>query len=398
MALLLCLLGYPDLANGTTNEPASELVAAADNAFGINLLQQIATNKLGANIFISPYSTSVALQMVCAGAEGTTRSQMQEVLGTSGTPQNLLNEGNQEISALINSKSTNFILTTANALWYQNGLSIKPAFLAGNQQFFGAKVAAVNFYNPASATVINSWASGATAGKITNVVSYPFNPAPSLLLANAVYFKGNWQTPFSTNLTVPSPFQLLTGQETVPMMNKTGTFLYAQTNGYQAIQLPYQGGKLAMYVFLPDTNSSVASILQTIASIGWPEVSQEGFSEQSGSLSLPRFNLDTSESLIPQLEALGMKNAFSSSPGVADFQNISTTYPLYISSVNQQAEIQVNETGSEAAAVTTIGVTASCVMAPLIPPFSMIINHPFLFFIEDQDTRTILFMGTVFDP
>lgn len=93
-----------------------------------------------------------------------------------------------------------------------------------------------------------------------------------------------------------------------------------------------------------------------------------------------------------------MKNAFSSSPGVADFQNISTTYPLYISSVNQQAEIQVNETGSEAAAVTTIGVTASCVMAPLIPPFSMIINHPFLFFIEDQDTRTILFMGTVFDP
>ena len=153
-----------------------------------------------------------------------------------------------------------------------------------------------------------------------------------------------------------------------------------------------------MYLFLPGTNSSVPSLLQTIANIGWAEASQQGFSEQSGALSLPRFNLDTSENFIPPLEALGMKNAFSSSPGVADFQNISTTYPLYISSVNQKAIIQVDETGSEAAALTTIGVTASCVMTPLTPPFSMIVNRPFLFLIEDQETGTILFAGIVFKP
>lgn len=401
IVLLFCVMGCTAHATESTNASTNneQAVVAANTGFGFNLLNQVSSNNAGGgNIFISPYSASTALQMVCAGAAGATQKQILKVLGTGNLPQTALNEGFQQIGAIIDSKNTNFTLTTANALWYQNGTSINPAFIEVNQQVFGANVQAIDFYNGTSATIINSWASQETQGNITNVVSYPFDPAPSLLLANAVYFKGNWQTPFATNLTLPSTFHLKGGPVTVPMMNQTGTFSYCATKSYQAIQLPYQGGDLAMYVFLPSANSSIATLLGTIENMGWQKASQNGFSEQSGSLSLPRFNLNYKVNLIPSLKALGMTSAFSNTPGVADFQNISAIYRLYISSVNQQAVIKVNETGTEAAAVTTIGLaTCSAIGFPL-NSFNMIVNRPFVFFIEDQQTGTILFMGEVLNP
>jgi serpin B len=401
IGLLCCMMACAAQALTSTNETTnnSQSVAAANTTFGFNLLAQLAANNTGSgNIFISPYSASTALQMVSAGAAGTTQKQMQQVLGTSGLPQASLNDGVQKIAAIINSKNTNFTLITANALWYQNGISINTNFIEGNQNFFGASVEAIDFYNSTSAHTINSWASNETQGNITNVVSYPFDPVPSLLLANAVYFKGSWQTPFATNLTVPATFHLKGGQATVPMMNQSGTFFYCATNGYQAIQLPYQGGDLTMDIFLPNTNSSISALLKTLQNMGWQKASQNGFSEQQGSLSLPKFNLNYSVNLIPSLKALGMTNAFSRTPGVADFSNISVINQLYISSVNQQAIIKVDEVGTEAAAVTTIGLASAAIAAPSVAPFSMIVNRPFVFFIEDQQTKTILFMGMVFNP
>jgi serpin B len=386
---LICRLGFSSHAAPTDQQ---QLAAANDN-FSFNLLQQLVAEQPGSNVFISPYSASTDLQMVSIGAAGSTKTEMQAALCTSNLTPTMLVEGNRNLGALINARNTNFVLSTANAIWYQTGFRLEPSFVSIDRAFFRATVEALNFRQPSSVNVINAWASNATHGKITKIVNWPIPSDVRLLLNNAVYFLGNWDDPFNTNLTVNGTFNLNGGSgETVPLMKQNGSFGYAEGSDYQVVRLPYKGNKLAMYVFLPGVDSSVQELLSSMNGVWWQQSMRAGLLVRTGTIVLPKFNLNFSASLKPALQALGMQSAFS--PG-ANFSKISKQQ-LWIGDVKQQAVVEVNEKGTEAAAVTTITVVTA--VGIFGDNFQMVVDRPFLFFIEDEQAGTILFAGAVYAP
>ncbi|HEY4415826.1 MAG TPA: serpin family protein [Verrucomicrobiae bacterium] len=393
---LLCLLLLTSGMSATMAEGAK--VAAADNVFAFKLLKQIAQEEPAKNIFISPYSAAAVLQMAANGAAGSTKTEMQAALGTTKLTDGDVNAGNREIIHDLNADNTNVVLNTANAIWVQKGFLVKPDFIATNQSFFDATIGDLDFTSQQSVEVINQWASEKTHGKIPSFLSQPPGEAMRLLLANAVYFKGKWADPFEAKDTHDEPFYLRDGsQKTVPLMRKTKTFTYRRGTGYQAVRLPYQDENLAMYVFLPDTNSSPEKLLAIMSGDTWQRITKPGFNEKKGTLELPRFKLDYSVILNQSLQALGMKLAFG--PGKADFSGIASSMAqLYISKVLQKTFVEVKEEGTEAAAVTGIFALSAGIEMPPTDPFTMIVNRPFLFLIEDNKTGAILFMGVMFNP
>jgi serpin B len=393
IAVLLLFAGFHQAAASPADQ---QKLAAANNGFAFKLLKQLAKDQPAANIFISPYSASTVLQMAGSGAAGQTKIEMQQVLGTTGLSSDTVSAANKEITQSLNSGNTNIILNTANAIWYRQDAHVKPEFMARNQQFFSATVAPLNFADPHSVDVINSWASEKTHGKISRIADGMIDQVYTrLFLANAVYFKGRWADPFDAKDTKDRPFHLRSGnQKDVPMMTQTKTFTYRRGTGYQAVRLPYQDENLAMYVFLPDTNSSPEKLLGIMNGDTWQRVTKPGFSEKEGMVVLPRLKLEYSVELNQPLQALGMKTAFDMVK--ADFSGIAPQ--LYISAARQKMFVEVKEEGTEAAAVTGIAVMTESTAMPLPNPFQMIVDRPFLFLIEDKQTGTILFTGVMFDP
>ena len=387
---MLCLLGFGLHAASPDDQ---QKLASANADFAFRLLRQLAKDQPGTNIFISPYSASTVLQMACNGARGQTKTEMQQVLGTTDLADEAVNAAHKDCDRSINSQGTNVSLSFANAIWYRKGVPVKPEFLSCNQQFFGATVDALDFNDPRSIGLMNAWASEQTCGRINRIVGGPIDPLIDLFLANAVYFKGKWAEPFDVKSTKDRVFYLPAGrQKRVPMMEQTRKFAYRRENGYQAVRLSYQGWDLAMYVFLPDAGSSPERLINIENGNSWQWFIAPGFSDRKGTLVLPRFKLAYSVELKQPLKAMGMEAAF----GKADFSGIADR-GLVVSAVRQKAFVEVNEEGTEAAAVTMMAMTNSIEMNPP-KPFQMIVDRPFLFLIEDQQTKTILFMGMVFDP
>ncbi|HUB86856.1 MAG TPA: serpin family protein [Verrucomicrobiae bacterium] len=371
-----------------------EKLAAADNGFAFDLLKQIAVEQPGQNIFISPFSVSTALEMVGDGAAGETKTEMQRVLKTDALSPADLNAACKALNQSLVSQ-TNVILNLADGIWYQDGFHLKTNFVADNQNYFQAALDAVDFDSPKSADVINAWADQATRGKIQNVVQYPFPDATRVVLANAIYFKGNWAEQFDAKLTKPQDFYPAGGVvKQVPMMSKTKKFNYQENKDFQAVELPYAGNRLRMYLFLPATNSSPQQLLAGFNGDDWHGKILTGFLQREGTLVFPRFKLDYDVTLNDPLQALGMKRAFD--PQAADFSAMADE-PLFIGMVKQKSYVAVDEFGTEAAAVTTVVMTMSAVEEPQ-EPFQMIVDRPFLFVIADGDTQAILFMGIVNSP
>lgn len=367
-------------------------LVAAETTFAFDLMNELAQAQPDANIFISPYSVASVLQMVGVGAAGQTRTQMQQVLQTTDLSTNVLYPASLDLDKQFASR-TNVTLTLANSLWFQQGLRLEPGFRSINQDYFQAKLAAVNFDTSRTAQTINDWADQATMGRINDIVSYPFPPLTRLILANAIYFKGQWTTPFDTNATQALDFYPANGQlELTPMMTREASFAYQENAEFQAVQLPYKGG-LQMELFLPGTNSNPQTLLDTIVGGNVWTTIQNNFGPQPGTLTLPKFSLDYKVTLNDALEALGMPDAFGSS---ANFSGIAGG-PLTLSSVQQNSYVAVDETGTEAAAATTITVTTT-VTGLSTNDFTMILNRPFFFVITDVNTGSILFMGIVNHP
>ena len=369
-------------------------LAVANNDFSFKLLKELVTEKPGGNVFVSPYSAATALQMAANGAAGQTKAEMQQVLETSGIGTAALNEASKAAADLLGSPNTNVILTTANALWYRQGAAVKPGFIEENQKYFGSTIKALDFGNvPAAEAEINQWASDQTHGRITGVANGMIRAYTDLILANAIYFKGKWEDPFDVKLTKERPFHSAGGAETnLPMMAMSKKFDYRKGTGYQAVRLPYMGWNLAMYVFLPDTGFSPAKLLNIINGNNWRRVTVPGFDEREGHLVLPKFKLENTLELTAPLETLGMKTAFDSQH--ANFSGMFTDQH-YISEVRQKAFVEVNEEGTEAAAVTGIMAIASGIEEETPKPFEMIVDRPFLFAIVDARSEMILFIGVV---
>jgi serine protease inhibitor len=379
---------------GSCRADGAPSIVVSDAAFSFNLLRQLAQDRPGTNISISPYSAATVLQMVGNGAVGRTQAEMQQVLGTSGLSSANVNAAHKSVASALTSANGQVVLEKADAIWYQSGIKIRPEFLAVNQEFYDATVDALDFSDPHAAQVINDWARDKTHGKITHIADGMIDPGSArLFLADAVYFKGKWSHPFETKDTQERPFNLRSGdRKPVPMMAQTRSFSYLDGSDYQAVRLPYAGENLAMYVFLPVRDSSLADLVEKLTGDTWERIRRQ-FRNADGTVLVPKFKVEYSTELKRPLESLGMKLAFYA--GRADFSGIAPH--LYISAAIQKTFVDVNEEGTEAAAVTGIVATTTAVRLPS-QPFQMLVDRPFLFLIEDRPTQTILFVGLVFDP
>ena len=371
----------------------SPQLSQAGNGFAFDLFREILQGKTN-NVFASPYSVSIALQMLCNGADGKTRAEIQGTLNTKDLPQDQINGFYKELDSSLTSQS-NVDLALANSIWYNKGFELKPDFVATNEFFFNARLSSVNFETPESADAINEWAADSTRGKITGIVSFPFPVHTEVVLANAIYFKGDWAEPFDEHLTQKRYFYLADAiiMQT-PTMTRRGKFQYEQGNGFQAVELPYAGNRLQMILFLPATNSSPADLLAGMDATNWNGNILPRFISCEGTVAFPKFKINSSMLLNKPLQRLGMQEAFV--PGTANFSGMSGD-PVVVSEVLQKSYVDVNEQGTEAAAVTTVTVRATVMMRPL-PPFEMIVDRPFFFVISDRPTGAILFMGVVNDP
>jgi serine protease inhibitor len=208
--------------------PADEPVAIGDNAFGFRLINQLSKKDPAANICISPFSTATLLHMIDSGASGNTKTEIQQVLGTTGLSSSDVDAANYDVAQSLTRTSAHFILTAANAIWYRPGARVDPRFIATNRQFYGATVDALDFYAPHAVNIINTWANNMTDGKIPSIVDGIIDPRNTqLLLANAIYFKGKWLSPFEAQYTRNRLFHLHDGRDkTIAMMQQSKHWEY----------------------------------------------------------------------------------------------------------------------------------------------------------------------------
>ena len=375
-------------ASAQTNS-ALEKVAGSYNSFGLKLLAQTRQSVPGKNVFLSPAGLAFALSMAANGAQGETLRQILATLQLeAGAPD--LNEANQALLEHLSKLDPKIKLEIANSLWTARDAKIKPAFLAVIRQSYQAEVASVDFGKPTTAQKINAWCSDHTHGKIPKMVQPPLD-ANRLILLDAIYFKGDWTVPFDKKLTRDLPFTLGNGQNvTHPRMSRTGDFEYHEDDVFQAVRLPYAGRAVSMYVLLP--KKSLDEFLQNLTMANWEQwIAHLHF--RKGTVELPRFKLENEYDLKEVLQALGMPVAFTRQ---ANFHSISDE-PLYIDWVRQKSYVDVNEEGTEAAAVTGIGMRAMAVRQEE-PPFRMVVDRPFFLAIRENQSGAILFLGAIVDP
>ena len=392
--VLLCLLGCGDIhvprniirdALEGTDDPDVSSVASANTRFGFKLLQDLRERDPGGNIFISPLSISIALTMTYNGAVGETERAMAEVLEIDGLDLSTINNSNRALRTSLENPDPKVEISIANSIWSRQGVDFNPDFLERNRIFFGAEIASLDFSSPQATEIINEWVDTNTNGKIEKIVDR-IDPQTLLFLINAIYFKGNWQDQFDKSMTRPGTFHLPNGnQKQVQMMRREGEYPYFRGENFEATSLPYGDGRLGMYIFLPSRNSNLKKFLIDLNADNWEGwISQ--LQDRRHEIMLPRFKLEYKVRLNDTLEALGMGIAFS---GGADFSGMGPS--LFISEVRHKTFVEVNEEGTEAAAVTAVVGVKS------LPP-AFRVDRPFFFAIYDAETKTILFMGTVTEP
>ena len=375
----------------TTDMVNSDLIAA-NTQFGLRLFAQLNRQSPPKNIVVSPTSVAIALGMAYNGANGATQQAMAATLGVQGLSLDALNQANRELLASLKHPEPTVQLAIANSLWANQQIPLKPDFLQRNQNYYGANVTNLNFADPKAPAIINQWVSQHTQGKIPTIVDQ-VRPDDVLFLINAIYFKGNWSTPFDPKLTRNQPFFLANGRQiSHAAMTQSGDFRYFETDQFQAVSLPYgKQGRMSFYLFLPKKTASLAAFVKTLTPENW-QTWMGQFRTIPGRIQMPRLKLEYETELNPDLKALGMGVAFS---GQADFSNLSTA-STQISEVKHKTFIEVNEEGTEAAAATSVGIRLTA--APIGEPFQLVVDRPFFFAIRDNKTGTVLFMGNIQNP
>jgi len=380
-------------------EPVADVnpdLVSANTSFGFKLFHELIGDEPSENVFISPSSIAFALAMAYNGADADTRNAMAEVLGLAEMAVEEANQANADLMAALRQAEPAVALSIANSLWARQEVEFLPDFLGTNEEFYGAKVTALDFTDPKTPDTINAWVKDETRGKIAEIVPRNLSPQAIMFLINAIYFKGRWDEEFDKQNTSDESFTLLDGSEkTVPMMYQFGEYAYLDGEGFQAISLPYVGKRVSMVIFLPDEDSSLAQFCADLDADTW-ESRVGGLHHQEGSIKLPRFTLEYGAKLKESLTALGMGVAFD--PQAANFRNMCTSLDaVWIGEVRHKTFVEVNEEGTEAAAVTSVEMEGETA-APMEQPFEMVVDRPFFCAIRDNETGTLLFMGTIVDP
>lgn len=368
--------------------PPTETIVAGDNTLGLALLARLTQSNPDGNVLLSPPSLAFNLSMVYNGAGGATKDAIARVLGVSALQAEEINTANATILEGLEHSGQGITLDIADSLWSSDAFSIPSSFVHTSESDYQAQVSKVNFANPQTVAQINAWVSAHTGNHIPNMLqTIPSNTV--LMLLNALYFQGAWETAFQPSDTHPATFTRPAGSLTVPMMSRTGLFAYGSTSGVQVVSLPYAGGTLRMDLILPPSGTSLPTANLVT---DWSQWTSHLHTEE-GTVELPRFTISYSTELASALQALGMGVAFSSD---ADLQGIcGTNVGCQISAVEQKTYLSVDEQGTTAAAATSTGITITAVQLPL---FTFVANRPFLCAIVDNQTGMILFLGAVVNP
>jgi serpin B len=385
--------GESRLALQQPNTPVDSKLVDANTKFGFKLFQEVLKQDSKRNVFVSPTSIAIALSMTYNGASGETQQAMANALELQGMSLDNINQANNTLKASLENADPAVQMSIANSLWARQGISFNPEFIKQNQQFYGAKVTELDFAKPDSSNIINNWVKENTRGKIDNIVGQ-LKPDDVLFLINAIYFKGNWTKKFDKSQTTERPFNLSNGsQKQHPMMSQSGKYRYYENETFQAVSLPYGKGRMSLYVFLPSKTTNLNTFQQQLKSENWQQWMNQ-FRMRQGSVELPRFKFDYDIKLNNALKALGMETAFSNQ---ANFSNM-TSAAVAINQVKHKTFVEVNEEGTEAAAATSVGMVLTSARMPAEEPFQMVVDRPFFCAIRDNQTGTILFMGSIKEP
>ena len=396
----------PREAEPNVSDDVIETLAADNAQLAFTLLAAIRTiqheDERDENLFFSPHSISAALAMAYLGARGTTELQMKDALRFS-LEQEMVHPAFNALDLALAGRAEaespyegdGFRLNIVNAVWGQTGYPFQDPYLDVLAEHYGAGMRLLDFITePETArATINDWVWKQTEERIENLLPQgSINIDTRLVLTNAVYFNAPWLRPFDPELTEPESFTTHAGEETtVQMMRQTASLGYAEWEGGQAVELPYNGATLSMVILLPHSGGFNAFEQALTQEIYAGIVSR--IESRQVHLILPRFSYTTQLSLVPPLASLGMAEAFV--PGAADFSGIDGTRSLYISDVIHQAFVAVDEAGTEAAAATAVLFERTAISGP---PVTVAVNRPFLFAIRDLPTGEILFVGRVIDP
>jgi serpin B len=395
----LLMSDKPRETSPDVSEADLALLTEGNSAFAFDLYQALREEE--GNLFYSPHSISVALAMTYAGARGETAQQMADTLKFL-LGQDRLHPAFNWLDAELAKRGEGaagkdgegFRLNIVNAIWGQKDYSFLTDFLDVLAENYGAGLRILDFMTETekSRLIINDWVSDQTEDRIKDLIPQgAIDELTRLVLTNAIYFNAAWEYPFDKKMTANGPFYLLDGgQVTVPMMRQTESFGYTQGEGYQAVELLYDGDELSMVILLPEDGQfevfeeglEADKVSDIISDLQFAEVT----------LTMPKFEFDSEFSLKDTLAEMGMPIAFS---GAADFSGMIGTPDLCISEVLHKAFVSVNETGTEAAAATAVIVGETAIPEQ---PVEVTVDHPFIFLIRDIETGAILFVGRVLNP
>ena len=389
-----------DVPLGPVTPPSKDqarVFREATNGFALDLWRQMGTD--GGNLVLSPASISVAMGMTWGGAAGRTAEQMAAVMG--------FGEGFQAAAGAVLStwdvpEREAYRLAVANRLFGRPGWPWRDDFLALTAQTYRAPFEETDFAGAPepSRLRINDWVEKRTQGRIKDLIPPGgIDASTAMVLTNAVYFLADWASKFDVNDTWDQPFHAAAGEVRVPTMHQTANFSYAGTDGVQLLEMPYAGGELSMLIVLPEARDGLADVEARLT------VEQlQSWEDEMGrclvDVALPKFRVEPEQSINLKglLTTMGMPDAFD--PSEADFSGMAERIPgmnLYITGVFHKAFVAVDEEGTEAAAATAVvaGIESA---APIRETEAFTADHPFLFFIRDDVSGAILFMGRVADP
>lgn len=367
-------------------------ILVQDNNFAIDLFKTTFQSSNESSIFISPLSVSTALNMTLNGAVGKTKSEMQTALRNADYTIDQINEYSKTLREALLKVDPSTQFSIANSIWYRNGFNVEPSFIDVNKVNYNAEVRSIDFSGADAASRINNWCANNTNQKITTIVDN-IPSSTMMYLINATYFKGIWKYTFDKKSTNTETFYAedeLT--QDIQMMSQKSAFYYASGDNSSYLELPYGNNAFSMVIILPHEDKTITDVVEKLNTSSWnAALSQLNPTEVN--LHLPRFKFEASYGLHKQiLPQMGMKEAFNSS--LADFSDISKNGGLSISDVIHKTFIEVNEEGSEAAAVTKVGMELSS-PGPGALPTNFIVNKPFLFVIKEKSTGVIIFIGKI---
>jgi serpin B len=360
-----------------------------DNTFALDLFKVVYESAEVPNVFISPLSVSMALSMTMNGAKGATRDEMETALRISGFSEDEINEYCKTLRAALLSIDPQVQINIANSIWYHMGFPVENYFVQTNKTNFDAEIKEVDFMDSQTVKLINEWCANNTKNKIPKIVDR-ISPNTLMCLINAVYFKGMWRMKFEKKNTLPKPFYYDNDQvKQVDMMNLTSEFNYTSDKNARYVELPYGNEAFSMVVILPNEDKTINDVVNGLDVTSWNNV-LNSFHSRKINLELPRFKAKCGYQLQDNLKRLGMEIPFT---GLADFTGISRSGGLSISDVIHQTFVEVNEEGTEAAAVTVVGMFTSGDGSSGSSVIDFFVNKPFLFVIKEKSTNVILFMG-----